>query len=60
MDVTFTTHPSDGPGKYYMVVAEAGEWEDVIRFIESNPFWPTTTKALDLVLGLNSWGIEGD
>lgn len=51
----FTTHPKDGSGKYYMVVAEAGEWEQVIADLAACD--PTSRSTDELVKGLEGWGI---
>lgn len=55
MDVMFTTHPKDGPGKYYMVVAEASEWADVLSDLKRLAV--ITCETQDLIEGLKSWGI---
>lgn len=55
MDVMFTTHPKDGAGKYYMVVAEAGEWAEVLGDIYAGPITDATRK---LIRELESWGVE--
>lgn len=55
MDVMFTTHPKDGPGKYYMVVAEAAEWEQVVEDLSTTVGKSKATD--DLIEGLYSWGI---
>ncbi len=58
MDVMFTTHPKDGPGKYYVVVASAEEWtkvrEDLLELQYRTGLHPDSEK---LIAGLESWGI---
>lgn len=58
MEVMFTTHPEGGPGKYYMVVAEAEEWRELVDFLFENAPTALTadTAAWKLVEGLESWG----
>lgn len=56
MDVMFTTHPKDGPGKYYVVVAEASEWVELLEDLESLPFGRSKV-ATTLVGKLKGWGI---
>lgn len=58
MEVMATTHPEGGPGKYYMVVAEAGEWEQVIVDLDlagPHKLYPATEEMVE---GLKSWGLE--
>jgi hypothetical protein len=58
MDVMFTTHPKDGPGKFYMVVASAEEWRDVLDFMKASPDWPPVhTSPIEMMAGLEGWGI---
>lgn len=61
MDVMFTTHPKDDVGKYYMVVAEKGEWERVVDMLWGTPSELTADHpAWELIQGLKSWGIEAE
>lgn len=55
MDVMFTTHLKDGPGKYYMVVAEASEWADVLSDLKRLAV--ITCETQDLIEGLKGWGV---
>lgn len=58
MDVMFTTHPEDGPGKYYLVVAEAGEWEQILKDLGHPHVTIGNRSATDeLISGLEGWGI---
>lgn len=59
MDVTFTTHPKDGPGKFYMAVAEADEWGEIAEELELvASTGGLSTSARRLLDQLKSWGIE--
>jgi hypothetical protein len=55
MDVMFTTHPEDGPGDYYMVIASREEWADILATLDGR-VWPTETEQ-KLIDGLKGWGI---
>lgn len=57
MDVMFTAHPKDGSGKYYMVVAEAGEWEQILSDLHSGDLNYASTATVEFTKGLMSWGI---
>lgn len=56
MEAMFTTHPDDGPGKYYLVVAEAGEWSELLEDLDSLPFG-RSKAATKLVAELKGWGL---
>lgn len=58
MDVMFTTHPKDGAGKYYMVVAEAAEWEQVIADLDLGGPHKLFEATEEMVEGLKGWGIN--
>lgn len=55
MDVMFTTHPEDGPGDYYLVVAEAGEWGQILQDLTACD--PQSRATEDMIKGLEGWGI---
>ena len=58
MDVMFTTHPSDGPGKYYMAVATAEEWEEILKDLGHPHVTIGNSQATDkLIAELEGWGI---
>lgn len=57
MDVMFTTHSKDGPGKYYMVVAEASEWGQVIDDLDIDGPHKLFEATEEMVKGLKGWGI---
>lgn len=54
MDVMFTTHPEDGPGKYYMVVASEEEWRDIIHAVT---YMARNDVSEKMVAELHGWGI---
>lgn len=58
MDVMFTTpgKGDDPHGKYFMVVAEAGEWEEIMSDLADASNY--TEKGTELFKGLQSWGLE--
>jgi hypothetical protein len=56
MEAMFTTHPDDGPGKYYLVMAEAGEWSELLEDLDNLPFG-RSKAATKLVAELKGWGI---
>lgn len=55
MEVMFTTHPDDGPGDYYMVVASKEEWGAILMAIDNLDY--KNPEIQSLVKGLEGWGI---
>lgn len=55
MDVLFTIHPNDPPGKHYMAVAEAGEWRELLDELQS--LGTFGSRVRELIDGLEGWGI---
>lgn len=55
MEVMFTTHPKDGPGKFYMAIASKEEWEDIREALIG--LFPGSIATDSLIRQLESWGI---
>jgi hypothetical protein len=55
MEVMFTTHPSDGPGDYFMAIASKEEWANLLFDLERMNLQGSTT--LKLIEELKGWGI---